>query len=145
MNRRSVLGAIGIAPFAGKTIAGTAIGGQLGVKSASLAGSFGEMPAQDSPKAPLIDRTQAMRMVLADKEAIAEIRNELFEEHRIVHAIDPDIAIMKSWSDMAKITFQRQRNVERAMAELQEQRLDRPQQYIHTLTKQLNKLMWGIS
>lgn len=46
-----------------------------------------------------------------------EIESLLYENNREVHSIDPDLAVKKSFSYMAKVTFQRQRNVEKDLQE----------------------------
>jgi hypothetical protein len=63
-------------------------------------------------------------------------------QQRYITTIDPDILVMKAWSPMAKLTYQKRRNVDRMLAELQENRMDRPGQYVHALAERLNKLMW---
>lgn len=50
---------------------------------------------------------------------------------------------MKSFSPMAKIAFQRQRNVERAMADAFDNSYDRPNRYVRAIETRLKKLMWG--
>lgn len=45
----------------------------------------------------------------------AELESLLYEAHSHIYRIDADIAVKKSFSLNAKITFQRQRNVAKAM------------------------------
>lgn len=142
MNRRSILGVLGGAPFAAKAVAQTVTQGG-GLLGGSGAPSTGLMSQADKVAAPAMERSVALRTIFADAKAIAEIKDELAEQNKFVHVIDPDIAIMRSWSDMAKITFQRQRNIERAFEELQEARLDRPGRWMRSIEERLQKLMWG--
>jgi hypothetical protein len=144
MNRRSILGVLGGAPFAAKAVAREVISsGSIAPPASLYQGSQAGIAGASNPINPLMERSHALRTIFADAKAIAEMRDELFEQHRFIPSIDPDIAIMRSWSDMAKITFQRQRNVERAWVELQEARLDRPGRYLRALEERLQKLMWG--
>lgn len=143
MNRRSILGILGAAPFAGKAVADQAvasIGSSIPPSNYGLSASAGQLASNN----PLMDPKAALRRVFGDARAMAEIREELAEgELRSNPYIDPDIQIMKSWSPMAKITFQRQRNIERAIAEMQDDRWDRPQRYIRALQSRVDKMMWG--
>lgn len=142
MNRRGALGILSGLPFAAKAVAQEATS-RAGMGAQGYAGGLTASEQLAIPSKPIVEQAAATRMIFGDAEALTEIRNELYAENRYVPVIDPDIAIMKSWSDMAKITFQRQRNVERALAELQEERWDRPQRYVRAFTQRLNKLMWG--
>lgn len=142
MNRRSILGILGAAPFAGKAVADQAVAslGSQSPPSYGLSSGAGQSAANN----PLMDPKAALRKVFGDARAMAEIREELAEsELRGNPYIDPDIQIMKSWSPMAKITFQRQRNINRAIAEMQDDRWDRPQRYIRALQSRVDKMMWG--
>lgn len=143
MNRRSILGIMAGAPFAAKTVAKDVAGatsyGYMGAQAAN-AGSGSQKGLLDTP---LVQRDNALKMIFSNPASFAEICDELFAEQRTVFTVDPDIAVLKSFSDMAKITFQRQRNVERALAELQDERWDRPQRYVRALSKHLDKIMWG--
>jgi hypothetical protein len=47
----------------------------------------------------------------------AEYESVLYDAYRNVYRLDPDLAIKKSFSLSAKITYQRQRNVASAMRE----------------------------
>lgn len=145
MNRRSILGVIAGAPFAGKAIAETAVGGVLGIPppSQGYVDSAGQCAANRISE-PLVERSAALRTVLADKQAMSEIRDEMFREHRVVLSIDPDIMAMRSWSPMAKVTFQRQRNVERAIEEaFGDNDWNKPSRYVRALAMRLEKIMWG--
>lgn len=148
MNRRSILGLIGAAPFAGDAAAKGLASTLSGAVPPShpypeSVGAAGMNAAQQIGAAPRMERSAAMRMIFGDKSVLDEIRAELFAENRGVAQIDSDIWNMKSWSDMAKITFQRQRNVERALAEIQSERWDRPNRYVRAIEDRLQKLMWG--
>lgn len=141
-DRRGFLGILGAAPLFGGAIAEN-----IGRDAQAMGLSQGGLPgaSQLGVKVnPRMEQKSALRMIFGDAEALAEIRDELFAAQRHVTAIDPDILIMKSWSPMAKLTFQKQRNVERALAELQEEgRWDRPQRYVKAFSDRLQKLMWA--
>ncbi|MBK8009583.1 MAG: hypothetical protein IPK23_15025 [Rhizobiales bacterium] len=57
--------------------------------------------------------------MLANAAARAEAESVIFEDERKVGFIDPDIACARSYSLNAKIAYQRQRNVERRLQQLQ--------------------------
>lgn len=144
MNRRSILGLLSAAPFAGKAVAEqavTSIGSSVPPGGYGLSSGVGQASPANNP---LMEHQSAVRNILGDMRAMSEIRSELAEgELRGNPYIDPDIQIMKTWSPMAKITFQRQRNVDRAIAEMQDTRWDRPNRYIRAFQSRMDKLMWG--
>lgn len=150
LNRRSIMGVLAGAPLVGRAVADGALESlrnpvppshpypHAGENCATQAGSLGQKAVN-----PLMERGNALKIIFGDANALAEIRDELFAENRTIQSVDPDIAILKSLSPMAKITFQRQRNVERALAELQSERWDGPQRYVRVFEERLQKMMWG--
>lgn len=151
MNRRSILGILAGTPLVGQAVAQEAFASLRGSippatppngwgGSAQAVGqNMGNMVAE-----PLMKSDRALRLIFSDAAALAEIRSEIFDQQRQYSTnIDPDIMVLKSLSPMAKITFQRQRNVERELADLQEERWDRPQKYVRALQSRVQKLMWG--
>lgn len=76
-------------------------------------GAQAELPRGQYAPATYTDRAALMTRALRVPAVRAELTSLLFEEHRRVGFIDPDIANKRSFSLAAKITFQRQRNVER--------------------------------
>lgn len=93
-----------------------------------------------NPVKKLMEEHEARRIVLGDKEAISQARSYLFESHRRVDHVDPDIHVHKSWSPMAKITHQRQRMVERDLREF----TDPPNRHwAEKLQYAISKLVWG--
>lgn len=144
-NRRGILGLVAGAPIFGNAVAEN-IGRDAGMGAMRLgigANAPGAAQGYNQPTPPLMEHKSAIRMIFGDAAALAEIRDELFAQNRTITAIDPDILVMKAWSTMAKLTFQRQRNVERALAELQENRMDCPQRYVRAFNDRLQKLMWS--
>lgn len=153
MIRRHLLGLLAGAPLVGKAAVeeafrGGASSGLAGainrLKPYAETGSAGASCAQQVAN-PLIDHATAMRLIFGDAAVLAEIREELAEENRYVASIDPDLAVMRCFSPMAKVTFQRQRNIDRALAEAMDERNDRPRRYIRAIDKHLVRLMWGKS
>lgn len=142
MNRRSLMGMIAGAPFAGKAVADQFVSGGAIPPDPDKSGMGSTLGMNAAQQEPRMNRSSAMRLIFGDKQALAEIREELFAEYRFVPSIDPDILEMKSWSIMAKVTFQRQRNVARAMAELQNDD-SMPSRYVCALEGKLKNLMWG--
>jgi len=148
MNRRSILSLIAGAPLAGRAVADQAVTslGNMSPPPYGLIGGAAQGQSTGPANIPFVEHQSALRSIFGDAKALAEIRAELAEaELRNNPYIDPDIQIMRSFSPMAKITFQRQRNVERALAEIQDTRWDRPQRYIRALQSRLDKMMWGKS
>lgn len=122
MNRRGLLKLLGAAPVAAPRIAAE-MQAKAALQAADAAKLIGTQISGLGDEAPLsLDITpkevqKALRIPFA-KEGIMEI---LWNQHRHVYALDPDLAVKKSFSLNAKITFQRQRNVERRFKELQEE------------------------
>jgi len=144
MNRRGVMGLLAGAPLFGKAVAEHAVE-SLGTAVPPSHPFTGNMGAQAMVNPPLMERDNALKTIFGDAGALADIRAELFAEQRTqIPSIDPDLMVLRSLSPMAKITFQRQRNVDRAIADLQDNApWDRPQRYIRAFNDRLNKLMWG--
>lgn len=60
---------------------------------------------------------EAIEWALKEPSHRAKLESILYEENRNIFSIDPDLALNNSYSMMAKIAYQRQRNVERALRE----------------------------
>jgi hypothetical protein len=118
--RRRVLSMLGMGAAAGAAAplslvqkqmvesAAIGLGGIQAGPSGNNSGGIGQAPAAASPA--------TWRLAMADPDLRAEIRSLLFEQHRFVDRLDPDLAGMRSFSLAAKLCFQRQRNVEHVMA-----------------------------
>lgn len=124
MNRRRALALFARAPIvgaiAGKQIADEAVGklisgGHSGLLS-GLGASGVTQPAGTSKIALSHTHYQAALRLPAVRSVIEAM---LYEESRTVHAIDPDIAVMRSFSLAAKVAYQRQRNVARRLQDMQ--------------------------
>lgn len=63
------------------------------------------------------DPRKVLRRLLADEGARAEYTSAVFARNRNVSYIDLDLATKRSFSLAAKVTYQRQRNVERQIEE----------------------------
>jgi hypothetical protein len=126
MNRRKFFGMMAAAPAAAKGAADMAVAelSRINVGAGALGqlggGSYG-MPVGSYPTSAgqqrLFDPRELMRKALADPKQRAAMASLLFEKHRTVGVIDPDIACYRSFSLNAKVAFQRQRNVERDLDE----------------------------
>lgn len=118
----------------------------MGIENANPAAPSGSYQGEASANVvrELMPAAQARRLIFGDAKVMAEITAELFEdEKRSNPYIDPDLQVLKSLSPMAKITFQRQRNVAHHLAQMRDESWDRPQRYIHAFRKHYEKLMWG--
>ncbi len=83
---------------------------------------------------------KAMRLAMLDPDIKAIMMDALWNQHREIHKIDPDIEVLRSFSPMAKIAFQRQRNVQRAI----EQSTNEPLHEIFGKAREyIRKLVWG--
>lgn len=140
LSRRGIVGALAGAPFAARL--GTRPGASPPSATMGLGAQIGQGFAGDLNVAnkPKMEQWQAMRLALLDPDIKALWEGYIYAQNRIVHEIDPDIAVMRSFSPMAKLTFQRQRNVSRSLQESTEPPvydfMDKVQDYLH-------KLMWG--
>lgn len=68
-----------------------------------------------NPRGPAIPLQKAVDFLLQDKEFMSELTSRLYIENRYVGEVDADIAVLRAVSPMAKIVYQRQRNVTRAI------------------------------
>lgn len=121
MNRRRVLRLIGMGsvagPVAAKAAAESAAADLIGVTmlpGVMIAGA----PQGATGIAEL--STDQHRQALLNPLTRRAVESLLYEDEQVVTRLDPDIACMRSFSLNAKITFQRQRNVERRMRGLQQ-------------------------
>lgn len=126
--RRAFLRMLPVSAFAGrqaaehaaKELAGLARGSAF-PPSAGLADAFGinnNTVAAEQASGRFLDqrvREFALRNALATPALRAEIEAILYDQHRTVHALDHDLASNRSYSLAAKICYQRQRNVARAL------------------------------
>lgn len=136
--RRRFFGLMGGGAIAGKVaaeqaakqLAGFGYGGSVppsvGLSSSLGIGSMADKAcaAQAIPVNGLGDyeilrkaRDAALRAALGNRTMRGEIESILYERCRHVYTIEPDLAGLRSYSLMAKITYQRQRMVERELEE----------------------------
>lgn len=110
-SRRRILSFIGAAPLGGLVSAESAA-----VKLSGLAmlPNGKADPSPDTVDATADQCAAAMRNKLLRRQ----IESMLYEQEKRVCCIDPDIAVMRSFSLSAKVTFQRQRNVEKRMEDM---------------------------
>lgn len=91
---------------------------------------------------PLMSNRDAKKILLGQKKVREELESALYQKYRDVDHIDADIDVHKSFSRMAKIAFQRQRNVAQDMVLAAEN-----DTYHITIDRIMNemvaKLMWG--
>jgi len=87
----------------------------------------------------IMDYRKALQKVLMDPEMRSLQESEYYWRHRHVGYIDPDIQVLRSLSPMAKVVYQRQRNVIRAM----EEELSPPGDVFKAFRERIHKLMWG--
>jgi hypothetical protein len=119
MRRRAFLQFLGMAPVAGPIAAKGALeavqAGMAGVATAPF-GPSGGVAAEPTGYPPNgIDETAMLRQAYKLPGLRDELTSLIYQEHRRVGFLDPDIANKRSFSLAAKITFQRQREVERGI------------------------------
>lgn len=126
MDRRGFLGVIASAPIVGPAISrAIAEQGPIAVKAVRVSGSgaaggtTGDPNRPNPPPGPSMRDPESWARVLRDARARAEIESVLYEQYRDVGSVDPDIDGNRSYSRMAKITFQRQRSVAEALRQRQ--------------------------
>lgn len=125
MNRRSVLGMLGLGAAAAPTMASSMTGWQAGIPLGGVQGSseamaIGMVPKvqqyseQDYVKEEIGNLTRNISKMVTDKDKWIEdsARRNLFIL-RSNPRIDVDILAMKSYSDIAKIMLQARRDAER--------------------------------
>ena len=127
--RRSILVLLGMAPTGAPLLKQA-----LDAETMKLAGvgsggaSHGQPAADQSTGNPPLTEEQR-RLALRIPAARTEIETLLYEEQRNVGYLDADLACLHSMSLNARLCFQRQRNVKRRIAEMENgwqwQRLDR--------------------
>lgn len=85
-------------------------------------------------------RRKIIQRVLRLPNLRGELESILYEDQRHVGFIDPDLAAKRSFSLAAKVTFQRQRNVERALQNQVYQ--DSTYQRVERWTERVLKWVW---
>jgi hypothetical protein len=141
VTRRSAASLLAALPVVGGAAA-KAIAGQMPPPNPSGAYLQGDKASQGTaaPIGPKMQEWQAMRLAMLDPDIKRMLTDAAYAQHRVVTSIDPDIEVLRSLSPMAKITFQRQRNVAKAIRESTEEPIwswgQRAREYVQ-------KLMWG--
>lgn len=119
-NRRKILGGLALGPLAAKETADQLIAKQASVGLPSARSFAPNVPpgAGDFPTAGGMSYEKEVA-ILRKAYGIPAVRREMesiaYESERHVPYLDPDIAAFRSFSLNAKIVYQRQRNVERAL------------------------------
>jgi hypothetical protein len=113
MNRRSVLGFLGLAPSLGGVVANELSGNRLGVQTASDV-SYSSMP-QAITKEQMVDsyRTNLSNLIKNKDTRLNDIFVREFNNLKSYPRVDVDILALKSFSDVAKIELQAKRNAQR--------------------------------
>jgi hypothetical protein len=145
-NRRTIMGLLPSVPFVGRRLAGDLVKGAADLRPPGgvLSGAgdqAGTVPEQAiRQNLQLMPRWRAWRQMLDNPTMREAVESYAWEQHRRVSHIDPDIEVYRSFSPMAKIAFQRQRNVEQMMQGLTAE----PKETVWNATvEKINKLMWG--
>ena len=142
ISRRKVAKMLGMAPVA---LGASQSIGETTSWATPAVGGWESTPSIPSGRVhePLMTKEAAMRLILNRKGVRNEFESALYESHYHVQRIDPDLAALKSFSQMAKVTFQRQRLVAQAMKVAE----DEDASYYHKINNvtetMLRKLMWG--
>ncbi len=85
---------------------------------------------------------EAWKILLQNKEMRDEYTSTLYKQYKDINQIDPDLDVHKSFSRMAKITFQRQRMVQRTI-ESHSNELNYGNGITDKLQSFIHKLVWG--
>jgi hypothetical protein len=149
MTRRAAAQLFGAMPFLSRGAAEGGAGSLNTLIGRQIPGPWRESPSDyatgssantASPAAPLMPEHEAIKFILQNAEAYALYESEMYRAHRCVEEIEPDILIYKSFSPMAKLTFQRQRNVKRHMVQLVSAPKWLSMEWFHL---KVRKVMWG--
>ncbi len=116
-SRRKVLGMLSSMPVVGRSLASKFQSEAAASSLAGLAGAGSLAGPQECapPNRKFPEITMKLPWV---QDALRDL---YYEQNRRVGYIDPDLAVLKSFSLNAKICFQRQRNVERQLLEVVEE------------------------
>ena len=147
VTRRSAAALLGSLPFVGRQIGGGGLSSGTGLsdaaqmlKSQIAQPGYAHIEQRPASMAPLMPEWKAMRLAMLDPDIKAIMMDALWNQHREIHKIDPDIEVLRSVSPMAKIAFQRQRNVQRAL----DQSTNEPLHEIFGKAREyIRKLVWG--
>ncbi len=110
ITRRTAASLIGALPLAARNM------GQSAKASGPPIGVTGGQEADQCtgvPRGPKMQEWEAARIAVKNPTLREIMKSEFYSRHRVIDRVDPDIEVYRSWSPMAKIAFQRQRNVER--------------------------------
>lgn len=148
LTRRAMARFLGAAPVVGRAVlqSGTGVGTSIqgssllsnvasGAEAGDISNKLGLKPATQQ-----MSHAQAVAKFMADPIMRRQLEELAWKNNRIVHAIDDDLAAMRSFSHMAKITFQRQRNVEREIREAGE---PPPWEARNVFEQMIRKFIWG--
>lgn len=120
MNRRSILKLFSAAPMAGPAAAKAVLdehAAGLAALTMTGVGSGSNSPGLDSEDG---FKAEQLTRALSLPQTRGRIISHLYQdEFRHVHCLDADLAANRSFSLAAKVVFQRQRNVERELENLQ--------------------------
>lgn len=154
-DRRSFLRLLGLSPIAAKVAADQAAADLSGVTAnglsfeppefgASWMGHSGEKLITDEIESHR-GRSKLIRLACKVPQLYSELESELYRSHKHIGSIDPDLASMKSFSLAAKITFQRQRNVEHMRGGLCSEyngSYEREEHLVKTVARKAREWMW---
>mgnify|MGYP001585149150 CR=1 FL=1 len=148
ISRRSAAALLGSLPFVGRQFGSGGLSGAAGSNAAEQSlkalgqQEFNRLSSSGAGQTmgPLMPEWKAMRLAMLDPDIKAIMMDALWNQHREIHKIDPDIEVLRSFSPMAKIAFQRQRNVQRAI----EQSTNEPLHEVFGKARDyIRKLVWG--
>jgi hypothetical protein len=146
ISRRSAAALLAGLPFAGKAVAREIVNhtSPAGIGAIAEAACpsyyYGSSLKQEACRGPVMQEWEASRLALAHPKMRALMMAAAYAKHRNIVSVDPDIEVYRSFSPMAKITFQRQRNVEREI----EQITTEPQWNLLSQARDfVSNLMWG--
>ena len=120
LGRRAFLRVAALSPLAAKKAAEATAAEMSGTITAGHGKWYGS-GADPEPNTTASPSKTDWRRMLGDAVHRREVESVLFEDERKVGFIDPDIACARSYSLNAKIAYQRQRNVERRLQQLQDE------------------------
>ena len=150
VTRRTLMGMIGAVPFVGKALGQQVMKSvyppglnALKTQGAGLAGmGYPKDTGQDKVNPQKMSPQNAWKILLQNKEMRDEYTSTLYRQYKEINQVDPDLDVYKSFSRMAKITFQRQRVVQRVV-ESHLNTLDYENGITTRIQNLIHKMVWG--
>jgi hypothetical protein len=119
IGRRKFFQVFTAAPLVAKQAAEQVAGRLAGMADLDMPG-FG-VPRGSAPSSSAEPSTTDFQRAFLDRALRPQLERLIYEEERYIGRIDPDLAVLRSFSLSAKIAFQRQKNVALRIEQMQQE------------------------